>query len=104
MVMLKNVHYDGKVVFGRRKQTVLFQDGKKISKRIRQQPEDVLIAEGKHPAIVDHDIFMLAQERAEGRGYMAPRTRSLIQLSFCKLHTIHHNPIFCGSLSNAAGE
>ena len=85
LVMLKNVHYDGKVVFGRRKQTVLFQDGKKISKRVKQQPEDMLIVEGKHPAIVDHEIFMLAQERAEGRGYMAPRTRSKVSNMFAGL-------------------
>ena len=85
LVMLKNVHYDGKVVFGRRKQTVLFQNGKKVSKRVRQEPEDMLIVEGKHPAIVDHEIFMLAQERAEGRAYMAPRTRSAISNVFAGL-------------------
>ena len=85
LVMLKNVHYDGKVVFGRRKQTVIFQNGKKVSKRVRQQPEDILIVEGKHPAIVDHEIFMLAQERAEGRGYMAPPTRSAVSNVFAGL-------------------
>ena len=85
LVMLKNVHYDGKVVFGRRKQTVLFQNGKKVSKRVRQEPEDMLIVEGKHPAIVDHEIFVLAQERAEGRSYMAPRTRSDVSNMFAGL-------------------
>ena len=28
--MLKNVHYDGKVVFGRKKTTVVFENGKKV--------------------------------------------------------------------------
>jgi hypothetical protein len=76
LVMLKNVQYDGKVIFGRKKRTVVLENGKKVAKRITQKPEDVLIVEGKHPAIVDHEIFMLAQERIEGRGYLAPKTRS----------------------------
>jgi DNA invertase Pin-like site-specific DNA recombinase len=76
LVMLKNVQYDGKVIFGRKKRTVVFENGKKVTKRITQKPEDVLIVEGKHPAIVDHEIFILAQERIEGRGYLAPKTRS----------------------------
>ena len=75
LILLKNVHYDGKVVYGRKKQTVVFENGKKVTKRIKQRPEDMLIAEGKHQAIVDHEIFMMAQERIEGRGYLAPKTR-----------------------------
>ncbi len=75
LVLLKNVQYDGKVIFGRKKQTVVFENGKKVTKRIKQKPEDILIVEGKHPAIVDHEIFKLAQDRIEGRGYLAPRTR-----------------------------
>lgn len=75
LLILKNVHYDGKVVYGRKKQTVVFENGKKVTKRLKQRPEDMMIAEGKHPAIVDHEIFELAQERIEGRGYLSPKTR-----------------------------
>ena len=75
LLILKNVHYDGKVVYGRKKQTVVFENGKKVTKRLKQRPEDMMIAEGKHQAIVDHEIFELAQERIEGRGYLAPKTR-----------------------------
>lgn len=75
LVLLKNVHYDGKIVYGRKKQTVVFENGKKTTKRLKQRPEDMMIAEGKHQAIVDHEIFELAQERIEGRGYLAPKTR-----------------------------
>ena len=75
LVMLKNVQYDGKVIFGRKKKTVVFENGKKLTKRIKQRPEDVLVVEGKHPALVDHETFELAQERIAGRGYMAPKTR-----------------------------
>ena len=82
LLVLKNVHYDGKVIYGRKKQTVVFENGKKVTKRLKQRPEDMMIAEGKHPAIVDHEIFELAQERIEGRGYLAPRTRSALSNPF----------------------
>lgn len=82
LVLLKNVHYDGKIVYGRKKQTVVFENGKKVTKRLKQRPEDMMIAEGKHPAIVDHEIFELAQERIEGRGYLAPKTRKALSNPF----------------------
>ena len=98
LVLLKNVHYDGKIVFGRKKQTVVFEKGKKVTKRLKQAPEDVVIAEGKHQAIVDHEIFELAQERIEGRAYMAPRTRrplsnpyaGLLRCPICGYAMTHH--------------
>ena len=85
LLVLKNVHYDGKIVYGRKKQTVVFENGKKVTKRLKQKPEDMMIAEGKHPAIVDHEIFELAQERIAGRGYLAPRTRSALSNPFAGL-------------------
>ena len=85
LVLLKNVHYDGKIVFGRKKQTVVFENGKKVTKRLKQRPEDMLIVEGKHPAIIDHDIFELAQERISGRGYLAPKTKKQLSNMFAGL-------------------
>ena len=85
LVLLKNVHYDGKIVYGRKKQTVVFENGKKVTKRLKQRPEDMMIAEGKHQAIVDHEIFELAQERIEGRGYLAPKTRKPLSNPFAGL-------------------
>ncbi len=85
LVLLKNVHYDGKIVFGRKKKTVVFEKGKKVTKRLKQRPEDMLIVEGKHRAIVDHEMFELAQERIEGRGYLAPRTRKALSNPFAGL-------------------
>ena len=85
LLILKNVHYDGKVIYGRKKQTVVFENGKKVTKRLLQKPEDMLIAEGKHKGIVDHEIFELAQERIEGRGYLAPKTRSALSNPFAGL-------------------
>lgn len=85
LVLLKNAHYDGKIIFGRKKQTVVFENGKKVTKLIRQQPEDMIIAEGKHQAIIDHEIFELAQERIDGRGYLAPPTRRPLSNPFAGL-------------------
>ena len=85
LVLLKNVHYDGKVIFGRKKTTVVFENGKKTTKRLKQRPEDMLIVEGKHPAIIDHEVFELAQERISGRGYLAPKTRRPLSNQFAGL-------------------
>lgn len=85
LLMLKNVHYDGKIVFGRRKQTVVFENGKKVVKQMKQPVEDAILVEGKHQAIVDHDIFQLAQDRIEGRGYLAPPTSKGLSSPFAGL-------------------
>ena len=61
--ILSNKHYDGKVVFFRRKTSVQVEEGKQVKKRVWQPEEELLVIEGKHPAIVDHDIFMKAQEK-----------------------------------------
>jgi DNA invertase Pin-like site-specific DNA recombinase len=84
-LILKNVHYDGKVVFGRKKTTVVFENGKKVTKRLKQLPEDMLIVEGKHLAIVDHETFELAQERLAGRAYTVPRTSKELSNPFAGL-------------------
>ena len=97
--VLKNVHYDGKVVFGRKKTTVVFENGKKVKKRIMQQPEDMLIAEGKHPAIIDHDTFEFVQERLAGRAYTSPRTSQglsnpfagLLRCPICGYAIVYHS-------------
>ena len=98
LVMLKNVHYDGKIIYFRKKQTTVFENGKKTVKRLKQQPEDRIIVDGKHPAIVDHDLFELAQERIEGRGYLAPKTRrplsnplsGLLRCPICGYAMVYH--------------
>ena len=61
--MLKNVHYDGKVCFNRVKGVTTIENGERVTRRITQPQEEVIIAEGKHPALVDHATFMKAQEK-----------------------------------------
>lgn len=60
--MLKNPHYDGKVCFNMVKEVTTMENGEKVTRRINQPKDTWLIAEGKHPAIIDHETFMKAQE------------------------------------------
>ena len=61
-VMLRNVQYDGKVCFNRKKSVTIIKDGEQKVSRPMAAEEDMIIVEGKHPAIVDHDLFMAAQK------------------------------------------
>ncbi len=61
--LLQNYHYVGKVYFFRRKETIAVVDGEKVIQRPKQKIGDCLCVEGKHPAIVDEDIFQKAQDR-----------------------------------------
>ena len=67
LAMLRNVHYDGKVVFCRRRKTVVFENGEKKTRRLGQEGDDVIMVEGRHPAIIDHDLFEMAQEKLKRR-------------------------------------
>ena len=60
--MLQNVQYIGKVCYNRKKSVTLIKDGKRKIIRPMSAEEDMIIVEGKHPAIVDHDLFMAAQQ------------------------------------------
>lgn len=59
--ILRNPSYDGKVTWGATKETTLVQDGELVKKRLSQK--DYILANGIHPAIVDHDIFVKAQDK-----------------------------------------
>ena len=61
--ILMNVHYDGKVAFNQIKETMVVENGRRIMRKFTQPDEEVIIAEGKHKYIVDHDIFLKAQEK-----------------------------------------
>lgn len=61
--MLKNPHYDGKVTYGAKKETTFIENGEKVIRTISQ--ENYILAEGLHPALVDHDIFEKAQQKSE---------------------------------------
>lgn len=61
--ILLNKHYDGKVYFFAKKTTTVVENGKRMTRKLSQPEEEMIIAEGKHPAIVDHETFQKAQEK-----------------------------------------
>lgn len=76
-VILRNLHYDGKVYFNKIKVTTIIENGKRTTKKLAQPKEEVIVAEGKHPAIVPHDTFQKAQELIARN----PSVRSELNLS-----------------------
>lgn len=65
--LITNRHYEGKVVFGNKKTVTVIEDGERVVKHLNREREDVVIVEGKHPAIIDHETFEKAQDLRHGR-------------------------------------
>lgn len=61
-VMVRNAHYIGKVVFNRIKLTPVLESGEIVTKRLAQPEDEVIIAEGKQPPIIDLETWTAAQE------------------------------------------
>ena len=59
--IVHNEQYTGKVVFSRKRKTTLVVDGERVVKRVKSAPDEVIIAEGKHPAIIDMATWEAAQ-------------------------------------------
>lgn len=75
--MVRNHHYAGKVVCNSRPTVTVLENGERKTRRLKSAPEDVIIAEGKHPAIIDRELWDRAQEKAKN----APRLRGDEKLS-----------------------
>lgn len=60
-VILRNPHYAGYVAFNRIKRTPVLENGEIITRRLAQPKEEHIIAPGKHPAIIDMDVWEAAQ-------------------------------------------
>lgn len=63
--MLKNRHYIGLVYFGvyRSEKTVV--NGEIVERSVRQAPDEVIVAKGKHDGIVPLELFEAAQEKMD---------------------------------------
>lgn len=96
--ILTNVHYIGKVRFGETKTERTYQDGKTVKKRNvpRYSMEEVIIAKGKHDAIVSEEIYEAAQAilNKHPRVKMADKLQSPLAGIFvckrCGRHMIQH--------------
>lgn len=70
--MLVNKHYMGKVFFATTKGTIVIEDGESKRKTIKQPEDQQIIADGKHPALIDEETFNRASEK---RDQNAPRLK-----------------------------
>jgi len=60
-VIVRNPHYIGKVVWNRFKETQVLENGEITTKRLKQPEDEVIIAEGKHQAIIDMETWEAAR-------------------------------------------
>lgn len=85
--MLTNRHYIGNVVFGAKRSEKVLTDGEIITRRGRAaEEEDVVIAEGLHPALVPLELFEAAQEKMKNNPAAKndfPLKNPLAGLMFC---------------------
>ena len=63
--MLENMHYLGKVFFCTTKETIVIENGERKMKTLKQNEDQFVIADGKHPAIISQELWDKAQERKE---------------------------------------
>ena len=75
--IIGNQHYLGKIVWGRRKEKIVMEDGKQVKKRKKSSEEQCIIVDGMHPAIIDNDTFEKAQEKMRNN----PRINSTVKLA-----------------------
>ena len=61
--IVANHHYDGKVIWGKRKQKITIEEGKAVRTRKWADDSDYTIVEGMHPALIDHETFVTANEK-----------------------------------------
>lgn len=59
--MLRNAHFAGYVVFNQHKETQVLENGEIVTRRLQQPDEEIILAEGKHRAIVDRQTWEIAK-------------------------------------------
>lgn len=68
--MLSNIHYTGRVKWNWRKTISIVENGEIRKSRPKSKLGEFLVYDGKHPAIIDDELFDAAQEK-KGRNYRA---------------------------------
>ena len=85
--ILENIHYIGKIRWNRRKRKYIVDNGEFRKTRPRNKGEDIIIAEGKHEAIISEELFYAAQEKRR-LAHRTPANKELknpfASIFFCK--------------------
>ena len=63
--MLRNAHYAGYSVYNKAKETQVLENGEIVKRRLLQPDEEVIIAEGKHKAIIDRETWEIAKNLSQ---------------------------------------
>lgn len=90
--MLKNEHYCGMVVFGKKKSIKIVKEGQVIKKRsVPADKDEIVIAKGLQEPLIDEDLWNRTQEALIERAkkttkntYNAPLKNPLASLFWCK--------------------
>lgn len=86
--MLVNLHYLGKVFFCSTKETIVIEEGERKLKTLKQPDGQVIIVDGKHPAIISQELWDKAQARKEQTMARCKKNKPLINpyasLLYCK--------------------
>lgn len=61
--IVSNHHYDGKVIWGKRKEKITIEEGKAVRTRRWADDGEYAIVDGMHPALIDHETFVRANEK-----------------------------------------
>lgn len=61
--VLRNEHYTGKVLWNQKKLTQVLEHGEVKKRRLQSSPEDIIVAPGKHPALISQELWEAAQAR-----------------------------------------
>ena len=61
--IIANHHYDGKVIWGKRKTKTSIEEGKPVRRRRWADDGQYTVVDGMHPALVDHETFVKANEK-----------------------------------------
>lgn len=85
--IIKNDLYTGMIRWNRRKVTKEKEDGRNVKKKRRLTPDDYMIVQGKHPAIISRELFDKAQTLFTGKVPAHTETNIInpfSRLIFCK--------------------
>ena len=63
--MLTNIHYVGKIKYNEFKETWVLENGKRVKKMVRQPKDEIILTEGKHPALIDQATFEAVKARMD---------------------------------------